>query len=110
MQKYNSILLLASFHHLESQEERIQVLENTKKLLSPNGRIYMTNWNIRDQVKYEGSHRGDGNYSIKIGAYSRYYHGFTLEELEELFRAAGYTIVENRIFEGGRNIVSVLVM
>ncbi len=54
---FDSLLFLASFHHLESKEERTQVLENTKKLLKPNGRIYMTNWNLRDQVKYESSHR-----------------------------------------------------
>ncbi len=68
----------------------------------------MTNWNLREQPRYATSHRGDSDYDIKIGAYSRYYHGFTLDELEELFREAGYTIVENRVFEGGRNIVSVL--
>jgi 2-polyprenyl-3-methyl-5-hydroxy-6-metoxy-1,4-benzoquinol methylase len=54
---FDSLLFLASFHHLETREERIQVLENTKKLLKPNGRIYMTNWNLRDQAKYETSHR-----------------------------------------------------
>ena len=66
----------------------------------------MTNWNLRDQPRYADSHRGDGDYDIKIGAYLRYYHGFTLEELEELFHEAGYQILEHRIFEGGRNIVS----
>ncbi len=110
MQKYNSILLLASFHHLESQEERIQVLENTKKLLKPNGRIYMTNWNLRDQAKYETSHRWDGDYDIKIGAYSRYYHGFTVDELAGLFEDTGYRVIENRIFDGGRNIVSIITI
>ena len=54
---FDSFLFLASFHHLESQEERMQVLENIKKLLAPKGRIYMTNWNLRDQAKYETSHR-----------------------------------------------------
>ena len=54
---FNSLLFLASFHHLETQAERIQVLNDAKKLLSPNGRIYMTNWNLRDQAKYETSHR-----------------------------------------------------
>ncbi len=68
----------------------------------------MTNWNLREQPRYTESHRGDGDYDIKIGQFSRYYHGFTLKELEELFQEAGYAIVENRIFEGGRNIVSVL--
>lgn len=59
----------------------------------------MTNWNLREQPRYAESHRGDGDYDIKIGVYSRYYHGFTLDELVSLFHEAGYTIVENKIFE-----------
>ncbi len=68
----------------------------------------MTNWNLREQLRYADSHRGDGDYDIKIGKFSRYYHGFTIVELESLFLEAGYRIVENRVFEGGRNIVSIL--
>lgn len=68
----------------------------------------MTNWNLRKQSRYENSYRGNGDYDIKIGAYSRYYHGFTLDELSSLFHDAGYTIIEHRIFEGERNIVSIL--
>ncbi len=105
---YDAIVFLASFHHLETPEERIQVLHDVKKLLAPGGRVYMTNWNLREQPKYEKSHRWNGDFDIKIGAYSRYYHGFTLSELEDLFVQTGYTVVENRVWEGGRNIVSVL--
>ena len=105
---FDAIVFLASFHHLESQVERIQVLKDIKKLLHPNGRIYMTNWNLREQSKYEKSHRGNGDFDIKIGEFSRYYHGFTLIELEELFKETEYEIIENRIFEGGRNLISIL--
>lgn len=105
---FDSLLFLASFHHLESREERIQVLHDARKLLAPWGRIYMTNWNLREQEKYEKSHRWNGDYAIKIGEFSRYYHGFTVDELAGLFEETGYRIIENRVFEGGRNIVSVV--
>lgn len=105
---YDAIVFLASFHHLESQVERIQVLKDIKKLLHPNSRIYMTNWNLREQTRYEKSHRGDGDFDIKIGEFSRYYHGFTLVELEELFKETDYRIIENRIFEGGRNFIAII--
>lgn len=105
---FDSILFLASFHHLESREARLQVLQNTKNLLAKEGHIYLTNWNLWDQPRYESVHRGDGDYDIKIGAYSRYYHGFTLDELAWLFRESEYRIIENRIFAWGRNIVSIL--
>ena len=107
---FDTLLLLASFHHMETHGERIQLLQDSKKLLNPNGQIYMTNWNLRDQAKYETSHRWDGDYDIKIGAYSRYYHGFTVDELTELFEETGYRVIENRIFDGGRNIVNIITI
>lgn len=107
-ESFEAILFLASFHHLECEIERIQVLLDIRKLLSPTGRIYMTNWNLREQTRYEKSHRGNGDFDIKIGEYSRYYHGFTITELEQIFRETGYRVIENRIFEGGRNFLSIL--
>jgi tRNA (uracil-5-)-methyltransferase TRM9 len=105
---YDALLFLASFHHLARREERLRVLLDAKKLLSPRGRIYMTNWNLLGQERYTKNHRWDGEFDIKIGAHSRYYHGFTIPELESLFLEAGYSIILNQVFEGGRNIVSVL--
>ena len=105
---FDALLFLASFHHLESRIERTQVLQDSKKLMNPNGQIYMTNWNLQDQAKYETSHRWDGDYDIKIGVYSRYYHGFTVDELAELFEETGYRVIENRIFDWGRNFLSIL--
>lgn len=103
---FNAIIFVASFHHLETREERIQVLSEIKKYLAPAGAVYMTNWNLRDQTKYEKSHRWDGDYDIKIGEFSRYYHGFTTEELAKLFHETGYQVIENKVFEWGRNIWS----
>lgn len=68
----------------------------------------MTNWNLRDQTRYEKSHRENGDYDIKIGSYLRYYHGFTIEELTELFEITGWNIIQNKVFEGGRNILSII--
>lgn len=104
--EYDAILFLASFHHLESVEERRQVLESAKHLLAPGGRIYMTNWNLLDQPRYARSHIWWWDFQIKIWAHTRYYHGFTLDELTSLFTSTGYDIIEHQIFPGGRNILS----
>ena len=105
---FDAILFLASFHHLQTRVERTRVLCDMKNLLAPGGRSYMTNWNLREQPRYEKSHQWNGDFDIKIGEYSRYYHGFTLTELSDLFDDAWYEVVEHRIFEGGRNILSIL--
>jgi hypothetical protein len=70
----------------------------------------MTNWNLRNQAKYTKNHRGNGDYDIKIGEFSRYYHGFTLSELETLFLETGWETREQRVYEGGRNIYSKVSM
>ncbi len=45
-EKYEAIIFLASFHHLENETERIHVLKNAGKILASNGKIYLTNWNL----------------------------------------------------------------
>jgi tRNA (uracil-5-)-methyltransferase TRM9 len=105
---FDSLLFLASFHHIETRAERIQVLKDAKQIVQPNGRIYLTNWNLLDQPRYKQGHRWNGDFDIKIGAFSRYYHGFTTQELVDIFRETGYKIIENRVFEGGRNFLSIL--
>lgn len=108
LQKFDAIVFLASFHHLENENERIMVLENAKKFLWENGKIFLTNWNLLPQEKYQKFHKWNGDFDIKIGEYFRYYHGFSLEELEKIFIKTGFKIEKNEIFEGGRNIFSVL--
>ena len=45
-EKYEAIIFLASFHHLENETERIRVLKNAGKILASNGKIYLTSWNL----------------------------------------------------------------
>jgi len=89
-----------------NQRKTPQSFTRYKKFITPNGSVYMTNWNLREQIKYQKSHRGNGDFDIKIGEFSRYYHGFTIEELYKLFIETWWNVVENRIFEWRRNIYS----
>jgi len=57
--KYQFIVFIASFHHLQTKQERKEVLEKTKKLLKNEGTVMMTNWNLLGEElfkKYEKSH------------------------------------------------------
>lgn len=107
-QKFDAIVLLASFHHLQIENERNLVLENLYKILAENGKIYMTNWNLRNQEKYKKSEKSPWEFFIKIGDFTRYYHGFALEELEKLFVKNNFIIEKNEIFDGGRNFLTIL--
>lgn len=96
--QFDAIVFLASFHHLKNVSTRLSVLLAAKSLLHPQGRVYLTNWNLCGQERYASSHQGDGDFLIKIGSSMRYYHGFRLEELENLFIQTGYTIHTHTLF------------
>lgn len=114
-QKFDAIFFIASFHHLQKIEDRIEVLKKAKNLLSENGKIFFTNWNLIGQEKYKNSEITNSkndfwslDFDIKIWEFSRYYHGFSLSELEYLFNEAWFEVIENRVFDNWRNIISII--
>lgn len=110
--EFGIIFFVASFHHLSEKQERKKVLEDVFSLLQPGGYIFLTNWNLlsgANQQKYKQDviPWSTQDFSIKFGDTDRYYHGFTLSELEKIFLEVGFSIEENRIFSWERNIVSI---
>ncbi|NVP17297.1 class I SAM-dependent methyltransferase [Candidatus Gracilibacteria bacterium] len=116
--KFNFIFFIASFHHLQTIEERTQVLEKAKKLLKKDGVIFMTNWYLNSPIndkKYKNdiienskNEFGSIDYNIYFGEYARFYHCFSLEELSYLFEKTGFRVVENRAFETNKNFISII--
>lgn len=110
---YDYIFFIASFHHLDTEESRVHTLVSCKKLLKPWGKIFLTNWNLIEQERYSTSitrtyEDNSADFSIKFGEYERYYHGFTLDSLQKLYKTSGFITEEHTIFETGRNIFSII--
>jgi len=118
LEKYENIFLIASFHHLESLEERWDCMRQLYSITKKWGYVFMTNWALdsslnkekytSSQIENSENSFGSRDYSIKIWEYTRYYHSFSLSELEYLGLDAWFKIKENRIFEWGRNIITIL--
>ncbi|NDK09518.1 class I SAM-dependent methyltransferase [Candidatus Gracilibacteria bacterium] len=116
--QFDSIFSIASFHHLKSYDDRKSVLKQLYSISQKGATIYMTHWALDSSLnkdkyassKIDGSENkfGSTDYSVKIGAHTRYYHNFTLKELDTLFKEAGFKILENRLFDNKRNIISIL--
>jgi len=73
--------------------------------------IMMTNWNLlwkNNFEKYEESYLWNGDFNIKIGKFTRYYHSFQLDELEDLFISSGFEIIKNEFFGEGNNCISII--
>lgn len=113
--KFDAIFFIASFHHLQTLEDRIEVLKKAKNLLSQNWKIFFTNWNLIGQERYKKTEITNSanefwslDFNIKIWEFDRYYHWFTLKELDYLFKETWFEVIENRVFDSGRNIISIV--
>ena len=116
---YDIIFCIAGLHHLENLEDRIKTLSEMSQALKKWWKICMTNWSLhtgQNRQKYKNSQipnskniHNSYDYEIKIGEYMRFYHSFSLEELEYLAKETGVSITENRIFDTGRNSLTLLV-
>ncbi len=116
--KYDAVFFIASYHHLTSTEDRLLVLNKTRDYLKDNWFIFMTNWALNssfNNTKYKKSiinwsinEFWSLDYDIKIGDSSRFYHCFSLEELEYISKNTWFEIIENRLFDGERNNILIL--
>lgn len=107
--KFDTIFLIASFHHLKSDKDRIDVLNKIKTILKQDWMIFMTNWNLcweKNFNKYEKWYLWNWDFNIKIWNFTRYYHSFKSEELELFF--TWFEIIENRVFDNDNNLISIL--
>ena len=117
-EKFNLIYFIASFHHLSSIEDRIKVLKDTCDLLENWWMIFMTNWALNSKLNYQKYKNSiifwsenkfwSIDYNIKIWKFTRFYHSFSLSELDYLFKESWFEIIENRLFENNKNFISIL--
>lgn len=121
---FDAVYAIASFHHLPDENFRLLALREMHRVLQGDGMVLMTNWNLSsDWAKEKYGAGEEGNFSIpwKDGAGNvlgnRYYHGFTLSELETLATEAGFSVKEQYYVKkgqktdqkNGENIVTRLV-
>jgi SAM-dependent methyltransferase len=100
----DSILCIAAFHHLDCHQNRINSLNELKRLIKPQGDILLTIWSKnqppKTRVKFE-------NYGDNIvywkNKYPRYYYIFSLDEIKNLFNIVGL-IVKSHIYDCGNEV------
>lgn len=117
-EKFDTIFFIASFHHLKNIEDRLMVLKKAFSLLENDWIIFLTNWSLfselnkekynKSQISWSENKFWSFDYNIKIWEYSRYYHSFSTEELDYLFKEVWFEIIENREFDNKKNIVSII--
>ena len=110
------ICAVASFHHLPSNEIRLQALKEMKRVLSPNGKVFISVWNLyqKKYIKFifESLFRL-GKYEfadtfIKLGGVKRYYHAFTPWSLSKLISKSEFKLVEKHYYKNTQKTSSFL--
>lgn len=133
-EKYNVVFLIATLHHIPSENLRKKVLENVGKILAKDGFLIMTNWAlfrkkyltlVAKNIILKLFGRSDLDFGDAMVPWKssengkvmaeRYVHALTLRELKRLVKESGFEILENFYsiddrkahFWNGKNIVTI---
>ncbi len=122
---FDLVFMIASFHHLPDEANRLQLLKQTYEQLKPGGRIMITVWNLdsdwaNNKKKQDWAILGQQDFLIPWKDQTgkilcmRYYHAFKKDELESLLSQAGFKIELLEYSEGrwkdskeGRNLLGI---
>lgn len=102
--KFDYVISVAAIHHLDSRKKRLKALSEMKRVLKPEGKVFIAVWN-KEQPRFSGSKKDVYvPWKHEGKAYERYYHLFSKDELKELVEKSGIKI--EKIFEdnSGKNI------
>lgn len=99
---FDVVACLAALQHLPSRSTRLKALNEMRRVITPGGRLLLTNWNLYHPdmlIKYRLMSLLWGNRDVMVPwklsdgsvAY-RYYHSFFLEELRALLNESGWTV------------------
>lgn len=112
---WDVIAMFAALHHIPSHEIRLDILRTVQKLLKPNGKFILSNWQFLnseklkariqpwDTVGLSNSDVDEGDYLLdwrSEGEGVRYAHHFSVEELLGLAGQAGMSVSASFLSDG----------
>ena len=112
---FDKVYSIALLHHIPSEEFRIKLLKEAKRVLKPGGILILTCWKIHRPreilallkytfLKIIGKSKLDFRDTfVPWGKKAlRYYHFFTQRELENLVKKVGFEILESGVVKNKR--------
>jgi tRNA (uracil-5-)-methyltransferase TRM9 len=108
---FDHILCIASFHHLSTEDHRLQALREMRRVMKPEGSMLLSVWSIRQPPKSKQQFTKFGDTLVswnKFGeTYERYYYIFEDEELYNLFWKSGWKL-GSHVWDHGNEIFTVI--
>jgi SAM-dependent methyltransferase len=114
-ERFDWIFLLAALHHIPRRKLRLQLLQQVRGLLAPNGRFILSNWQFLNSPKLRtriqawetiglnASLIDEGDYLLDWrsgGSSLRYVHHFNEGEMMELTHKAGFEQMDSFFSDG----------
>jgi len=112
---WSLITAFATLHHIPSTEMRLDILRTVRKLMKPDGKFILSNWQFLNSAKLRsriqawdrvGINESDldaGDYLLDWrsgGEGLRYAHQFSAEELSGLANQVGMRVVDSFLSDG----------
>lgn len=100
----DAIICIAAFHHLSTEERRIQTLLEMKRLIRPCGKLLLSVWSINqpENRRIQFDKYGDVfvTWTKQNKSFDRYYYIFQIDEIKNLFTQTGWKIIAHNWREG----------
>jgi SAM-dependent methyltransferase len=88
-------IAVATYHHIEGDEGRLQALKELKRVLKPGGEAFITVWNKWQPGFWFKKKDVLVPWKSQDKTIYRYYHLFSYRELEQIMRKAGFELVKS---------------
>jgi len=103
-QNFDWVISIAAFHHLLDKPSQKKFLNESKRVLKPGGKIFITTWVLPKKYFWKNFWSGrvfSKNWIIPFGKekHPRTYRKVTEKDLSRLLRKAGFTILKVEKFE-----------
>jgi tRNA (uracil-5-)-methyltransferase TRM9 len=113
--QWSIVSMFATLHHIPSHKIRLDILRTVKKLLKPDGKFYLSNWQFLNSEKLKAriqpwSRIGLSDEDVDEGDYLldwrsggeglRYAHHFSVEEVSGLAEQVGMRVNESFLSDG----------
>ncbi len=88
-------IAVATYHHLQSREDRLKAFEELRRVLRPGAEAFITVWNRWQPRFWFRGKEVSVPWRTKDRTLYRYYYLFSYGELEKLARAAGFAVLRS---------------
>jgi len=91
---FDFAIAIAAYHHIQGNEQRLQALDELRRVLKPGGESFITLWNHWQPGFWLKGRDANVSWKLKGKTVYRYYHLFSYPELSKLLTKAGFKVLD----------------